>query len=148
MKTELTPSNYYDPPTNQKTKSDKEFEKELEKARKKGEEWARENGRILRENIKMIAREEAKKEIKKLGIPSRYISPIIKSKLFRKQKGKCAVCKQELEKNFHIDHIFPYSKKFEYKNGTNNINEERNLRLLCKECNWVKGNNLTEDNLK
>lgn len=46
------------------------------------------------------------------------------------QKSKCAVCKTDISKNYHVDHIQPLSK-----GGTN---YPENIQLLCKTCNLQK----------
>ena len=44
----------------------------------------------------------------------------------------CQICKKKLDKSFHADHIFPYSK-----NGSTTL---RNAQALCATCNLKKGN--------
>ena len=85
--------------------------------------------------------EEIKKEIKNLREYRGFIAQKnkIKSELFTEQEGKCNICKQKLQKGYHIDHIFPYSKRDEYINGPQGISEKRNLQLLCPKCNMHKG---------
>jgi 5-methylcytosine-specific restriction endonuclease McrA len=51
--------------------------------------------------------------------------------LFWVAAGKCQVCSQILKKNFHADHIRPFSK------GGKTIT--RNGQALCPECNTSKG---------
>lgn len=61
------------------------------------------------------------------------ISKDIIQKLWKLQKGKCAVCKANLKKTgYHLDHIIPVSK--------GGKNEDRNVQLTCPKCNAKKGN--------
>ncbi len=46
------------------------------------------------------------------------------------QKNKCGICKDELTKSFHRDHIMPLKL-----GGTN---DAANLQLLCRSCNSRK----------
>jgi len=55
----------------------------------------------------------------------------VKLKVFRKFSFKCQDCKKT-DNELTIDHIIPLSK-----GGTN---DEANLRVLCADCNLVKGN--------
>jgi len=48
------------------------------------------------------------------------------------QKCMCVVCRKDISKSFHLDHIVPISK------GGNS--EKYNLQLLCPECNLRKWN--------
>tara|TARA_B100001057_G_scaffold319492_1_gene319745 strand:+ start:360 stop:560 length:201 start_codon:yes stop_codon:yes gene_type:complete len=54
--------------------------------------------------------------------------------LFIRSKGKCVNCKCELNKNFHADHIIPFSK-----NGKTIL---ANGQALCPRCNIKKSNKL------
>lgn len=60
-----------------------------------------------------------------------------KKAVISRERGKCADCGkdliQELEDNYHFDHILPLSK-----GGTNDLS---NLQLLCGPCNLTKSNN-------
>lgn len=73
--------------------------------------------------------------------------------VLKRQSWNCNVCGVKLkynsksqwgEKVAHIDHIFPYSKRFEYVNGANKINENSNLQALCPNCNNSKGDKLKQ----
>lgn len=65
------------------------------------------------------------------GIPSddsRYISPDVKKAVWERDGGRCVICgsRRQLE----YDHHIPFSK--------GGSNTERNIRILCKECNRKK----------
>ena len=46
------------------------------------------------------------------------------------QRNKCAICRNNLQKGFHIDHIQPLSR--------GGSNSRRNIQLLCPTCNLTK----------
>ena len=50
--------------------------------------------------------------------------------LMERQRGKCVVCKDDISKKYHIDHIYPVSK--------GGSNYPSNLQLLCPPCNRSK----------
>lgn len=55
------------------------------------------------------------------------------SKLLALQGGKCVACKKSLKKTgFHLDHVIPISRK--------GRNDDRNIQLLCPDCNSRKYN--------
>ena len=51
--------------------------------------------------------------------------------LYTKQRGKCVVCRKELDDKYHVDHLMPLAR------GGSNWPE--NLQLLCPKCNAKKG---------
>jgi len=51
--------------------------------------------------------------------------------MLKQQKGRCIVCKIDIKKNYHIDHVMPLSL-----GGDNAI---QNIQLLCPPCNRSKG---------
>lgn len=51
--------------------------------------------------------------------------------LLKKQKGKCACCKEPLGKDYHLDHIMPLA--------LGGMNEDWNMQLLKTKCNLSKG---------
>ena len=58
------------------------------------------------------------------------LSSEIKSELYKKQKGRCAVCGEPLDTNSHVDHIIPWSL----------VGDElsSNYQYLCESCNESK----------
>jgi len=66
----------------------------------------------------------------------RQIPPKLRLKVWTRDKLRCVVCGRSpathLGTVLHIDHILPYSK------GGKTTPD--NLRTLCAECNWGKGN--------
>ena len=68
-----------------------------------------------------------------LGKIPRYNSPKNKEKLYGKQKGYCAGCREHFQdRHLEVDHIISRDK-----GGTDHF---ENLQLLCGSCNRVKGN--------
>ncbi|MFK8067388.1 MAG: HNH endonuclease [Gammaproteobacteria bacterium] len=64
--------------------------------------------------------------------PNRYISKEVKLSVWRRDQGKCCECgtKERIE----FDHIVPVSK--------GGSNTERNIQLLCEQCNRKKSANI------
>jgi 5-methylcytosine-specific restriction endonuclease McrA len=52
--------------------------------------------------------------------------------LYFEQDGLCAICGEEMDDHYEIDHIVPYSK------GGRTVLE--NGQAVCRECNQKKGN--------
>ncbi len=52
------------------------------------------------------------------------------AKLHALQRGKCAICKCTLLKNYHVDHIIPLARGGRH--------ESSNVQLLCPSCNVRK----------
>ncbi|MDE0018276.1 MAG: HNH endonuclease [Candidatus Poribacteria bacterium] len=60
----------------------------------------------------------------------------IKSKLHVKQSGLCNICRRHLSINdATIDHRIPISR--------GGVNAQRNLQLLCYDCNVNKGSKIS-----
>lgn len=68
--------------------------------------------------------------------------------ILKRQKWRCNYCNEILKFNSksnwegkvaHIDHIHPYTERYTYSNGRDNINELSNLQALCPDCNLKKG---------
>jgi len=99
------------------------------------------NSVIEEENLEKINQEE--EDIPRIILfSSRY-------NVLKRQKWKCNSCATHLKysKNHelgtsvaHIDHIYPYSKRWTYPFGIKKINEENNLQALCESCNKIKYN--------
>jgi hypothetical protein len=79
---------------------------------------------------------------------SRIITKELRYEVLKRQKWRCNQCgcilKYSKDSSWsgevaHIDHIFPFSKRKEYSNGEENINESSNLQALCPKCNEKKG---------
>lgn len=80
---------------------------------------------------------------------SRLVTKEQRYEVLKRQNWKCNICFVSLKYNSqskwegkvaHIDHVFPYSKRFEYPKGANKINEDDNLQGLCADCNKTKSN--------
>lgn len=72
------------------------------------------------------------KKNRKLRIrASGRLSTGISKKLLLLQKGKCAICRDDILSGYHIDHVVPIAL-----NGTNT---DDNVQLLCPKCNISKG---------
>jgi hypothetical protein len=64
---------------------------------------------------------------------TRLIPSEIKKKVWERDRGKCVLCGST--SNIHFDHELPYSK------GGSSITE-RNIRILCADCNLKKSNKI------
>jgi len=58
------------------------------------------------------------------------LSKGLSAKLCKLQKGKCACCMKFLSGNYHLDHVMPIALGGE--------NSDRNIQLLCQQCNQSK----------
>lgn len=58
------------------------------------------------------------------------LSKDITQNLLKLQKGRCAVCKTDITKDRHLDHVVPLAR-----GGTN---DDLNVQLLCPSCNYSK----------
>lgn len=64
--------------------------------------------------------------------PQRIFSPEERAELYRRCKGVCQICKKKVsEREFHADHVIPYSK--------GGPTELWNGQVLCPQCNLRKG---------
>jgi 5-methylcytosine-specific restriction endonuclease McrA len=71
-----------------------------------------------------------KRRARKLENGGSFSAEQIKN-ILKQQKNKCVVCRANISKTFHIDHIFPLSR-----GGSNSAT---NIQLLCPTCNRCKG---------
>lgn len=83
-----------------------------------------------KEKIGMYLANHHKRRALKRNTTGTHTSEQIK-KLLLKQKGKCAYCKKDIRKSYHIDHIVALAN-----GGDNGI---YNIQLLCPTCNLKKG---------
>ena len=68
------------------------------------------------------------------------LSPILRQRLMRRQRGKCVYCRNKLRprgRAFHVDHIIPVS--------AGGGDEEENLIALCSKCNLWKSDHTHEE---
>jgi 5-methylcytosine-specific restriction endonuclease McrA len=102
------------------------------------------NNKVYFENIKQHVDYMM---IHKFEVP-RKITRQQRYDVLKRQKWDCNSCGCKLKYNkyskwgnevAHIDHIHPYSERFSYSNGCQNINETSNLQALCPNCNLSKG---------
>lgn len=94
-----------------------------ERAKEVEKEWCNRNQDYLREKYANRRRRERSAEGKITRESIKF--------LMEAQQGKCACCKSELDRSFHVDHIIPLS--------TGGNNHKDNLQLLCAPCNLSKG---------
>ena len=98
------------------------YQRNKEKVRAYAKRW-------LKLNPDYSSRAQNKRRALKRGSHG-SISPGLRSKLFKLQKGKCPCCQMPLGQNYHMDHIMPLSK------GGENI--DSNMQLLRLVCNVRK----------
>ena len=67
---------------------------------------------------------------RKVPAPSRYISDLVKEKVFERDGGQCVKCGST--RDLQYDHVIPYSH-----GGSNTA---ANIQLLCGDCNRAKSN--------
>ena len=72
---------------------------------------------------------EATRRARKRAVGGNYTADDIKI-LMALQKGKCAVCRIDIERDYQVDHIMPLVRR--------GRNERSNLQLLCRPCNQSK----------
>jgi len=103
---------------------------------------------ILEELLILSTAKNEYEKMEKIKNISRIINLNDRYEILKRQKWRCNICATRLkfDKNSrwegeiaHIDHIFPYSKRKNYSNGEENINELSNLQALCPNCNLKKG---------
>lgn len=86
-------------------------------------EWARKNPDKRRAAIRNYRAKKKKR------VQGKHTADDIQ-RLFSLQQGKCAGCKCNLPKSYHVDHVVPQSK--------GGSNDPLNLQLLCPPCNIRK----------
>lgn len=94
--------------------------------RMRTKEWAEKNPERWREMMRVS---DSKRRALKAGAIGTFTEKDVRA-IFALQRGRCAVCKRELDKSFHRDHIIALAS-----GGTN---DKLNLQLLCKSCNSRK----------
>lgn len=72
---------------------------------------------------------DARMRVKRLIAPGSHTAADI-ANLMKLQRGKCVVCKCDIRKSFHVDHVQPLAK--------GGSNDRDNLQLLCPPCNKRK----------
>lgn len=82
------------------------------------------------ENPEIVASYRHKRRARKLAAGGTFTGADIE-KMLKLQKSKCVVCKVDISKGYHIDHVMPLAL-----GGHNGIT---NIQLLCPKCNRSKG---------
>lgn len=93
-----------------------------EKSKASGDAWRAANPEAVRANGDL---RRARKECAGGSFSAQDVRTLMKL-----QKCKCIVCKVDISKKYHVDHITPVSK-----NGSSDF---YNLQLLCPKCNLSK----------
>lgn len=57
--------------------------------------------------------------------------------LYRLQKGRCKYCGRKVGKDFHVDHVVPFSR--------GGADHPSNLAVACPSCNLSKGDKLLHE---
>jgi len=100
-------------------------------------------------------KESIRKKLRKDIEISRKIPKDKRYKVLKRQKWRCNVCNKKLKFSkdsdwegeiAHMDHIHPYTKRWSYPNGIENINELDNIQALCPKHNKEKYNKMKGDN--
>lgn len=98
------------------------YEQNKEKISRRNAAWAA-------KNPEAAIRAQNKRRARKLAVGG-DLSPGLKARLFKLQRGKCACCGEALGDNYHLDHIMPLAL-----GGTNT---DDNAQLLRARCNLQK----------
>lgn len=94
-----------------------------EKAKETAREWMRKNRDSV--NLKNRARNLMRRGMRKSVTKARILE------LLALQKKRCAVCREQCDDKYHVDHIVPIAR------GGDSSPE--NLQILCAFCNISKG---------
>ena len=104
-----------------------------EAAREKAAQWRAAHPeaarRYRRENAEKIKADWHKRRALQVASGGSHTAAQIRE-LLGKQRGCCAVCRVDIRKRRHVDHIVPLSK-----GGSNDIT---NIQLTCRACNLRK----------
>jgi 5-methylcytosine-specific restriction endonuclease McrA len=98
------------------------YSKHHESMKAIGAKWAADHP----ENFRLASH---RRRARKLAAGGSFSVAEIKAML-KSQKGKCVVCRTNISKDYHIDHVMPLSL-----GGSNGIT---NIQLLCPHCNLTK----------
>ena len=100
----------------------KHYANNREKQVQDANDWAKKNPIKRRAN-------ESKRRAQKAGSSGSYTQQDI-SDIYRLQRRKCAICKANIAKEFHVDHVIPLALRGD--------NTRCNIQLLCVPCNLSK----------
>ncbi|MBQ3640954.1 HNH endonuclease [bacterium] len=98
--------------------------------------WTELSGKRKVFKFKLELIDEHKKDNQQKNIKtdfSRIIPTSVKVEVWKRDKGRCAICGSE--KDLHFDHIIPYSK-----GGSSTT--AKNVQILCAKCNLNKSDKI------
>ena len=117
-----------------KEKRAEKYYQDPEKFRKRATDYRRSHPEKLKEynrnNKHKLHAHYHKRRARKIAAGGHYSGDDILN-LLKRQKNKCLVCKTDISKKYHIDHVMPLAL-----GGTNFITD---IQLLCPFCNLSKG---------
>jgi 5-methylcytosine-specific restriction endonuclease McrA len=111
--------------------------KNIERKRKAGRAWYRANAESVKATVRAWCKDNpehanalyrARRARQRNALGMHTAEDVLR--LYELQQGKCACCRKQLNKQYHVDHIIPL-----IKGGTNDV---LNLQLLCISCNTSK----------
>lgn len=100
------------------------YQRTKERQKAYGQEYAKNNPDVIRAK-------DARRRARKKNAPGAGYTRADVSKLLKMQRARCAICKTQIPKSYHVDHVVPLA--------TGGDNESSNLQLLCRSCNCSKG---------